>query len=335
MLINEKIIEHAQEKIRSEGTNLVRMESESMDAFNRQNYKELKKLLPYKITPTDFTLAAKLDEITKKLALNWENLEDSRKKLFTNLALSEPKEEYLPKAEAANAIYDKVGESGFWQNSWSEEEDQALSEIAKTAHALQSWKNLSDIKAALNAQELQILWMGVSGLQTLNTINRVFRKYNLLRQNLNDQNFGNVASLPSEVSEQSVSAPIQGNWEVENVEEVRIKEMLRMEKPEVNLSKTIEIPKSKQKPNDQIIKEAYSQAEEEESKHLWEQLNQVWAEAERKKQKRFKKKEPEKITKTFYAANKWKLLAGFGNAFAAGAAVGGAILASWGDKAVS
>lgn len=63
----------------------------------------------------DFLLKERLNKVTNKLGLNWEELEDFRKKMLSELASKEPEESFMRKAIAANTLYDHLGNQENWR----------------------------------------------------------------------------------------------------------------------------------------------------------------------------------------------------------------------------
>lgn len=95
-------------------------------------------------------MAEKLTKVLEKSGLVWENLEKAKQDLLAKMVLREPERDVLQKTPVANALYEKIGENGFWQKDAREQQNQMLNQIADLAHRANSGLDFFVLKDLLD-----------------------------------------------------------------------------------------------------------------------------------------------------------------------------------------
>ena len=271
MSINEKIISYVQEVVRSKGMNelnLVRGEADALNLKSKQNLDELKQTLGYKITPTEFVIAWKLDKVLQDSGWDWENLEKARKALLTKMVLSEPQEELKKKFPVANVIYDKMWENDWWDKSALDEQNQAINQIAFMVHLAKDGIDAENIQNELRAGVFNV-WDGLGklsaiqqSLQAANVINTV--------KNITLLTNSTTATTPQRFTKSSVSIPVDRDQQrIEHTFENKEKIDFGARK---NVSGQIKGKTKAQTSQNDKIRKAYSIVEKQAQEHLIEQL---------------------------------------------------------------
>lgn len=271
MSINEKIISYAQEVVRSQGMNelnLVRGEADALSLKSKQSLEELKQSVGYKITPTEFVIAWKLDKVLQNFGWDWENLEKARKALLTKMVLSEPQEDLEKKFPVANAIYDKMWENDWWDKSALDEQNQAITQIASMAHLAKDGIDGANIQNELRAGVFN-LW---DGLGKLSAIQQSLQAANVINTVKNIAPLANstTATTPQRFAKSSVSIPVDRDKQrIEQTFENKEKIDFGARK---NVSGQINVKTKAQTSQNDKIRKAYSIAEKQAQEHLAEQL---------------------------------------------------------------
>lgn len=313
MSFSSQILGYVCDALKNKGSselNLAQMEFEQADWWKKSAFKEFSAKSEVKIKPTDFIVAEKLTKVLEKLWLIWENLEKAKKDLLLKMALREPEKETLQKTPVANALYDKIGEDGFWQKENGEKQNQMLNQIADLAHRANAGLDFLVLQNVLNKTTLD--WTDL--VEKFFQLAKALEDLNLVRKIVALDTLNKVwKSLSPTVPVQPV---VNVNAkETESLEEIRIEKMLT-QKEKIDFGARAQLVESsnmknsgwkKNKSQDDLIREGYQQAEAQAQKHLYETL-----EKERKnlknihqKQKRFEEEEveetPQKDRKSLYA----------------------------------